>query len=135
MGKLNVGQWERIRVSIHDLGVLLIVESDWAGLSSSSMPSPIPTFPMTYRRTSLRVMMPSSRPFFPPRLSSSCKRCVRTGRKGQVVAGYLPRPLRLPVCGLFASLSTAREFPTSRSQYKQQHQGNLEIFGGGLRLW
>lgn len=31
----------------------------------------MPNFPITYRRTSLRVMIPSNRPFFPPRFSSS----------------------------------------------------------------
>ena len=36
-----------------------------------SIPSPIPTSPTMYRRTSLRVMIPNNRPFLPPLLSSS----------------------------------------------------------------
>lgn len=52
----------------HDFEGLADLES-----SSGSSPSPIPTFPITYRRTSLRVMIPSNRPFLPPRFSSSYK--------------------------------------------------------------
>lgn len=39
--------------------------------STGSTPSPMPICPMTYCRTSLSVMIPSNRPFFPPFLSSS----------------------------------------------------------------
>lgn len=42
------------------------------GTSLGSTPSPIPTSPITYRRTSLSVIIPNKRPFLPPCLSSSC---------------------------------------------------------------
>lgn len=50
--------------------------SDDGSSSIDSTASPIPTLPITYRNTSLRVMTPSKRPFLPPFFSSSYKRSV-----------------------------------------------------------
>ena|SRR5882762_5396485 len=47
------------------------VEGLVAASSAGSTHSPMPTSPMTYRRTSLSVMIPNNRPFLPPCFSSS----------------------------------------------------------------
>lgn len=44
----------------------------FAGGSGGSTTSPMLISPMMYRSTSLRLIMPKSRPFFPPLRSSSC---------------------------------------------------------------
>lgn len=49
-----------------------LLVDDASSSSIDSAASPIPTSPIMYRNTSLRVMIPSKRPFLPPFFSSSC---------------------------------------------------------------